>query len=578
MLELDFASAVEFIRPFDSNAGKVLGLIDAIAERAVHGASARAEASAVLAERIRLMMVGTALAGSLMLFGVAALLTRATVGSVRRIADATDRVARGADIDIGALARGDELGIIVQSLAVFQANVSQIAFLAHHDPLTRLPNRVLFHDRVQQALSRGRREACCAVLCLDLDRFKAVNDTLGHPVGDGLLREVAGRLQGCVRDGDTVARLGGDEFAIVLPDVAAPAEIDRLCARIIEAVGAGYEVEGHQIGIGTSIGVSLAPRDGTTSHELLRNADTALYGAKAGGRGTACFYEPTMNVALQSRRMLELGLRQAVAHGEFELHYQPLVDARSHQVRGFEALIRWRHPERGLIAPDAFIPVAETSGLIGAIGQWVLCRACLDARAWPEHIKVAVNLSPLQFRDEGLVAGVRAALDGSGLAAQRLEVEITESVLLHDSQAILAMLGGIRALGVQISMDDFGTGYSSLSYLRSFPFDKVKIDRSFIRDLPHGRNSVAIVRAIVGLSETFGISVIAEGVETSEQAEQLAAEGCTQLQGYLFSQPVPVAAVPELIARLSSPPAGTRAARPAGAGPEADPGRNLVFL
>jgi len=499
MLELDFASAVGFIRPFDANAGKVLDLIDAIAGRAIRGASSRALASAALAERIRPAMAAIALASSLLLFSIAALLTRTTVRSVRRIADATDRVARGAEIDVGALARGDELGVIVQSLAVFQANVSQIAFLAHHDPLTRLPNRVLFHDRVQQALSRAGRDAGCAVLCLDLDRFKAVNDTLGHPVGDALLRQVAERLQGCVRDGDTVARLGGDEFAIVLLDVAGPAEIGGLAERIIEAIGASFEIDGHQVGIGTSIGVSLAQADGATSHDLLKNADIALYGAKANGRGTVCFHEDAMNVALQSRRMLEMSLRQAIAREELQLHYQPLVDSRSHLVCGFEALIRWQHPEHGTIQPDTFISVAESSGLIGAIGRWVLRRACLDAATWPDDIKVAVNLSPLQFRGGGLVADIRDALAASGLAAERLEVEVTESVLLHDSIAILEILRRIKALRVTISMDDFGTGYSSLSYLRSFPFDKVKIDRSFIRDLPDDRNAVAIVRAIVGL-------------------------------------------------------------------------------
>ena len=561
MLEIDFPSAVEFFRPFDGNARRVLDQLDDLAARAVEEARGRAEASTRLAERLRLTVAAAAVAGSSVLFGVAAVLTRWTVAGVKQIAAATEEVARGAAaVDVGALARGDELGTIVRSLAVFQANVSQIAFLAHHDPLTRLPNRVLLHDRIGQALARVDRGATFAVLCLDLDRFKAVNDTLGHPVGDGLLRQVAERLQSCLREGDTVARLGGDEFAVVARDVGGPAEVDALAARIIALIGADYEIEGHQIAIGTSIGVALGPADGATSHELLKNADTALYGAKANGRGTCCFFEAAMNAALRSRRALELGLRQAVANDELRLHYQPLVDARSHAVTGFEALVRWRHPDRGMVPPDQFIPVAESCGLIGEIGRWVLRRACLDAASWPGGTKVAVNLSVLQFKDKGLVEGVRAALHDAGLPAARLELEITESVLLQDSDAILSTLHRIKSLGVQISMDDFGTGYSSLSYLRSFPFDKIKVDRGFIKDLPHDENSVAIVRAVVGLSETFGMAVVAEGVETREQAERLALEGCTQLQGYLFSRPLPADDVPGLIERLSGRAVDARAA------------------
>nr|WP_294514427.1 EAL domain-containing protein [uncultured Rhodopila sp.] len=552
MLEIDFDSAVEFFRPFDRNASEVLGLINAITDRSIHEANSRARTSALIAERIRHALVAASAGAILVLFGVASLLTRATVRSVRRIAAATENVARGgAQVDIEALARGDELGTIVRSLAVFQANVSQIAFLAHHDPLTRLPNRILFHDRIQQALARVDRGHGFAVLCLDLDRFKMVNDTLGHPIGDVLLRQVAERLQACVREGDSVARLGGDEFAVILLNLDDPAAVDALATRIIEVVSTGYEVEGHQISIGTSIGMALSPADGTAPYELLKKADTALYGAKANGRGTACFYEDAMNAALQSRRELEIGLRQALAQDEFQMNYQPLVDARSHHVCGFEALIRWHHPEKGVIPPDAFIPIAESTGLIMPIGEWVLRRSCLDAASWPGDIKLAVNLSPSQFKDRHLVRNVRAALAVSGLAPQRLELEITESVLLTDSNVTLAILHEIKALGVHISMDDFGTGYSSLSYLRSFPFDKVKIDRSFIKDLPNDRNAMAIVRAIVGLSTTFGMSVTAEGVETDEQAVQLALEECDQLQGFLFSKPIPAAGVHELIETLS---------------------------
>nr|WP_294529579.1 EAL domain-containing protein [uncultured Rhodopila sp.] len=552
MLEIDFASAVEFFRPFDKNASEVLGLIDAISRRSIHDANSRARSSALIAERIREALIAASVGATLVLFGIASVLTRATVRSVRRIAVATENVARGVgQVDIEALERRDELGTIVRSLAVFQANVSQIAFLAHHDPLTRLPNRVLFHDRIQQALARVDRGHGFAVLCLDLDRFKMVNDTLGHPIGDALLRQVAERLQACVREGDSVARLGGDEFAVIMLNLDDPAVVDALATRIIEVVGAGYEIEGHQISIGTSIGMALSPVDGTAPYELLKKADTALYGAKANGRGTACFYEDAMNSALQSRRELEIGLRHALARDEFQLYYQPLVDARSHHVCGFEALIRWHHPEKGVIPPDTFIPIAESTGLITAIGEWVLRRSCIDAAGWPGDIKVAVNLSSSQFKDRHLVRNVRAALAASLLPPQRLELEITESVLLTESSMTMAILHEIKALGVRISMDDFGTGYSSLSYLRSFPFDKVKIDRSFIKDLPNDRNAMAIVRAIVGLSMTFGMSVTAEGVETDEQAVQLALEECDQLQGFLFSKPIPAAGVHDLIETLS---------------------------
>ena len=555
MLEIDFASAVEFFRPFDANAKRVLDRINTVSGRVIADASSRAARSTHLAERIRLALAAAFAAGCLLLFGTAGLLTRATVRSVQRIAAATEKVAQGGlEVDVDALARGDELGIIVRSLAVFQANVSEIAFLGHHDALTRLPNRVLFNDRIEQALAQLDRGKSFAVFCLDLDRFKLVNDTLGHPVGDTLLRHVGTRLQACVREGDTVARLGGDEFAMIVRDLGEPLEVDGLATRIIRVIEANYEIDGHLVNIGTSIGIALAPTDGASPHELLKKADTALYGAKSAGRGTFCFYENAMNAALQARRDTEVGLRHALARDEFRLYYQPLVDARSRHASGFEALIRWQHPQRGMVAPDEFIPVAESSGLIGAIGRWVLHQACMDASTWPDEVKIAINLSPSQFRDKNLVSSVQAALTASGLAAQRLELEITESVLLADSNAVLAILSEIKALGVQIAMDDFGTGYSSLSYLRSFPFDKVKIDRSFVKDLPHDTNALAIVRAIVGLSQTFGMTVTAEGVETDEQAVQLTSEQCQQLQGYLFSRAIPATGVPALIDWLAKAP------------------------
>jgi diguanylate cyclase (GGDEF)-like protein len=553
MLELDFGSAVAFIQPFDSNAGAVLAALGTLARHAVHAANERAGQSAGIAGRVGFSVEFTLAALSLVLGLVTTLLTRATVHSVRQIAAATEIVARGnTRLDVDALARGDELGIIVRSLAIFQANVSQIAFLAQHDALTRLPNRVFLAERIEHGLRQADRGAGFAVLCLDLDRFKAVNDTLGHGIGDGLLREVANRLLACTREGDVVARLGGDEFAVILYRMADPSEIDPLAARIVDVISAGYDVGGHPISIGVSIGIAMAPADGFTAEDLLRNADTALYGAKSGGRGMSCFFESKMNGALQARRKLEIGLQLAIKNQEFEVFYQPLVEAQSHSICAFEALVRWRHPELGMIQPDAFIGVAESTGMIGVIGHWVLRQACRDAVTWPSDIKIAVNLSPAQFREKSLVGNVRAALADSGLQAGRLELEITESVLLRDSESVLATLREIKALGVKIAMDDFGTGYSSLSYLRSFPFDKVKIDRSFIKDLPHDENAMAIVRAIVGLSETFGMQVTAEGVETDEQAVKLALGACTQLQGYLFSQPKPASDIPGLIRTLAA--------------------------
>jgi diguanylate cyclase len=432
----------------------------------------------------------------------------------------------------------------------------RIRHLAHHDALTDLPNRALLADRLAQALARTRRRGggggrgTVAVLCLDLDRFKAVNDTLGHPVGDALLRVVADRLRGCVREEDTVARLGGDEFAVVQDGLDQPEGAAALAQRLIEVVGEPYEVGGHQLVVGASVGLALAPGDGDGPDELLKKADMALYRAKADGRGTYRSFEPAMDAKLQARRLLELDLRKALVAGEFVLHYQPLVDLRSGAVAGFEALLRWRRPARGTVPPGEFVPLAEEIGLIVPIGGWVLRRACADAAGWPEEVKVAVNLSAVQFRGETLVPAVAAALAASGLRPERLELEITEGVLLRDSEATLATLRELRRLGVRIAMDDFGTGYSSLGYLRSFPFDKIKIDRSFVADVATSRDCQAIVRAVTGLADSLGIVTTAEGVETREQIEQLRAEACTEVQGYYFSPPVPAGEV----AGLLSPP------------------------
>jgi diguanylate cyclase (GGDEF)-like protein len=424
---------------------------------------------------------------------------------------------------------------------------AKIMHMARHDALTNLPNRLLFHDKMQQALSYGD---ALAVLFLDLDRFKSVNDSLGHSVGDALLVAVTERLQKVVRGADTVARLGGDEFAIV-QNGARPTDATELAGKIIEAVSQPFEVLGHQVNIGTSIGIAMAPSDGREPDQLLRNADMALYRAKAEGRGSYHFFQAEMDSQMQERRRLELDLRKALAADQFELHYQPLIDIATREVSGFEALVRWNHPERGLIPPNQFIPVAEDIGLIVQLGDWVLKQACHDAARWPGKLKVAVNLSAAQFRNPMLPLSVVSALAHSGLAATRLELEITETVLLQDDQSVLNALHEIRQLGVRICMDDFGTGYSSLSYLRSFPFDKIKIDRSFIKELGREENDcLAIIRAVTKLGASLGMITTAEGVETKEQLEILRAEGCTQAQGYLFSRPRPVAEIPALLRQL----------------------------
>jgi diguanylate cyclase (GGDEF)-like protein len=427
---------------------------------------------------------------------------------------------------------------------------ARISHLALHDALTDLPNRVLFQDKLAEALLRVSRGENVAVLCLDLDRFKAVNDTLGHAIGDELLKAAADRLRDCVRDSDTVARLGGDEFAIIQPFGEQPTGATSLASRIIDSLSAPYTIAGHEIVIGTSIGVSIAPNDGTTAGQLLKNADLALYRAKSDGRGVFRFFEPAMDAKMRARREMELELRAALVNDEFEVFYQPLVNVTIGQVAGFEALLRWRSPGRGLVSPNDFIPLAEEIGLIVPIGAWVLKQACREAAKWPNQIKIAVNLSPVQFKSDKLVFDVITALAASGLSPQRLELEITETVMLQETETTLEMLRQIKALGVAISMDDFGTGYSSLSYLRKFPFDKIKIDQSFIRELSDAHESVAIVRAVMGLGTSLGMVTMAEGVETVEQLRTLQAEGCAEAQGFLFSPAVPAGEITELLERI----------------------------
>ncbi|QOZ78327.1 bifunctional diguanylate cyclase/phosphodiesterase [Bradyrhizobium sp. CCBAU 53351] len=426
---------------------------------------------------------------------------------------------------------------------------AKISHMARHDALTSLPNRVLFHEQLEQGLRRTRSGEQLAVLCLDLDHFKDINDSLGHPIGDALLKEVGRRLTAVVDESDTVARLGGDEFAVVQIGRSEETAARSLARRLVEVISAPYEIDDHQIVIGVSIGISLSPQDGSDPDELLKNADLALYRAKADGRGTYRFFETGMDARAQARRLLEMDLRAALQRGEFEPYYQPIRDVISGRVVAFEALLRWNHPHRGLIAPIDFIPLAEETGLIVQLGEFVLRSACIDAASWPDDVDVAVNLSPVQFKNPNLIASVTEALTASGLDARRLELEITESVLLQNSEATLTTLHELRGMGVRISLDDFGTGYSSLSYLRSFPFDKIKIDRSFVSELATREDSMAIIRAVTGLGRSLGIVTTAEGVENDAQLELLRREGCNQAQGYLFSKPRPASDVTIMLDR-----------------------------
>jgi diguanylate cyclase (GGDEF)-like protein len=428
----------------------------------------------------------------------------------------------------------------------------RIAHLAHYDVLTDLPNRALFREHLEQELMRVARGHHCAVIYIDIDEFKGINDTLGHPVGDELLKSVAGRLKACVRAGDVVARLGGDEFAIVQTDIANDSEITDLVARIYAAIREPFECIGHRLLTDASIGIALAPRDGTDLDELLKNADLAMYTAKADGRRTYRFFAPEMDARIQARRTLELDLRAAIddggfVKGGFEIYYQPLVQLGDGHITGCEALLRWHHPTRGLVSPAEFIPVAEEIGIISQLGEWVLNTACMEAATWPADIRLAVNVSPIQFRSHTLALKVAAALVISGLAPERLELEITEAVLIRDDEVALDILHRLRALGVRIALDDFGTGYSSLSYLQRFPFDKIKIDRVFVTDITEPHGSSAIVQAVVNIASSRSMTTTAEGVETEPQKELLRALGCTEMQGYLFSAARPAAEVRALI-------------------------------
>ncbi|MBR0666430.1 EAL domain-containing protein [Roseomonas hellenica] len=438
----------------------------------------------------------------------------------------------------------------------------RIAHMAHHDALTNLPNRTLFRDRMAEGLTQAMATGePMAVLCLDLDRFKAINDTLGHPVGDKLLRAVSDRLNAAIGPEGTIARLGGDEFAILLSATHSQA-VEALAERMVRVMDASFMIDGHEVSTGLSIGIAMAPADGSTADHLMKCADLALYKAKSEGRGAYRFFDPDMSARVEARRALELDLRQALPAGEFHLVFQPQVRASNQALTGFEALLRWSHPRRGPVPPAQFIPVAEETGLILPIGEWVLHQAFREAARWPEAIRISVNLSPVQLRGRGFADMVKAALDAAGLAPGRLELEITEAVLLGNDEATTAELHDLRALGIRIAMDDFGVGYSSLSYLRSFPFDKIKIDRSFIADLDRNKDNAAIIRAIADLGASLAIETTAEGVETPEQLATIRHCGCTEVQGYLIGRPCPAEeALAFIRGHGEGPPPGRRIIR-----------------
>jgi diguanylate cyclase (GGDEF)-like protein len=465
---------------------------------------------------------------------------------------AAQRMEEGETVKVNVDTR-DEIGRLAQSFNRMAAGIAErerrITQLAFNDSLTGLPNRAFFRQHLDLELRQAERRggSSLALLCVDLDNFKAVNDTLGHPVGDELLRAVGVRLGASVGDA-FVARLGGDEFIIILSDLQEQETAGAVAGRLVAALAEPFEITGQELMIGASVGIAMTAGDAADADTLLKHADLALYQAKSEGGGVYRYFEAEMNARAQARHQLENDLRRAIAAGEFELYYQPLFDLETNRIGSFEALIRWNHPSRGLVAPDQFIPLAEETGLIVPIGTWVIQEACRQAMNWPEDVRVAINVSSVQFRKPGLADVLIQALGASGLDPRRLEVEITESVFLESSEALVGVLHSLRSLGIRIALDDFGTGYSSLSYLQSFPFDKIKIDRSFIQQLLSRAGSTAIVRAITDLARALGMETTAEGVENSEQLAELRLQGCSSVQGYLFSRPINAAAVLDAIA------------------------------
>ncbi|WP_235532967.1 putative bifunctional diguanylate cyclase/phosphodiesterase [Sphingomonas sp. Leaf412] len=512
----------------------------------------------------RSIQIGLVLAGLAWLIVIVLGSGRLARGIARPLA-ALDRAARrledGERTEV-AVEGDDEIGRLATSFNRMSRGIKEreerITHLAFHDGLTDLPNRTFFHQALDQSVSRAARTGeQVAILCLDLDGFKGINDTLGHPVGDALLRSVA-RLLGDLAEDAMVARLGGDEFGIVVTESEDRGRARRLGQSILDAMLEPLDVDGQVLAIGTSIGISVYPADGTSAETLVKNADLALYRAKQDGRGAYRFFEPSLDEAARRRRRIESDLRVAIRTGQLELHFQPIVASGSASICGFEALLRWPHPERGFIPPVEFIPVAEETGLIVAIGEWVLHEACRLASRWPEDIRVAVNVSPIQFRSPGFRSIVMQALAQSGLAPGRLEIEITESVFLEGQDSVKQVLGMLRKIGVRVALDDFGTGYSSLSYLRAFPFDKIKIDQSFVANIANDPSAAAIVKAIVDLATALHMETTAEGVENDGQLAQLELQGCSTLQGYLFGRPLGIDASTALL-NLQRAPVAVRA-------------------
>ena len=441
---------------------------------------------------------------------------------------------------------------MVEDVTERRRAAEKIAHLAHYDALTDLPNRVLFREQIERELRKTNQGEQFALLYIDIDEFKGINDSLGHHVGDELLKTLATRIRGCIKPGDLIARLGGDEFAVIQTAIGSIAEVEDFVRRVYDAIREPCQCLGHQLSTDASIGIALAPQDGTELDQLIKHADLAMYAAKAGGRRIYRFFEPAMDASAKARLIMEQDLRQALAGGGFELHYQPVVDLRRDEVTGCEALLRWRHPQRGMISPAEFIPVAEDTGLINELGDWVLRTACAEAATWPDHIRLAVNVSPVQLKCQTLAIKIAGALAASGLKPSRLELEITEAVLIRDDEAALAILHQLRAVGVRIALDDFGTGFSSLSYLKRFPFDKIKIDRCFVSDISETDGSSSIVQAVVNIAAALHMTTTAEGVETEAQRELLRRLGCTEMQGYLFSAAKPAAQVRQLFGPIQA--------------------------
>ena len=494
-------------------------------------------------------LLGFGAAGAILAIAGAWMASNRLTRPIVALEAAARKVSAGEHVVVQVETR-DEIGRLAQSfnrmVEAVEQREAKIAHMAFHDALTGLPNRTLLREQVSLGLQRSDGDQI-ALFCIDIDNFKSVNDTLGHPVGDTLLRQVAERLGTVCPDG-FVARLAGDEFAVKLRGGGlTPDQVGR---SLVLALAQPFQVDGHRIIVGASVGIALSPQDGDDATSLLKNAELALHRAKSEGKGSHRFFESGMDAQAQARRALETDLHDALRQGELALHFQPLFGLSQNRVTAFEALLRWHHPTRGMVSPVDFIPLAEETGLIIPIGEWALHEACRIAATWPDHIRVAVNISPIQFRSPNLSAVVLQALARSGIAPNRLELEITESLFIENVEATLASLHSLRALGVRVALDDFGTGYSSLSYLRSFPFDKLKIDRSFIVDLLEHKGATAIIRAITTLADALGIETTAEGVETSDQLEILQAEGCGQIQGYFFSRPIPAQDVAALLGKL----------------------------